>query len=81
MNPFELIYCLLATKTLNRGIAEFIVLTADTEPIEILMHLPLLCEDKVIFYLLPCDKPIDKASRMYLTSFFRRNKLSDVLAM
>jgi len=32
---------------LNRGIAEFIVLTADTEPIEILMHLPLLCEDKV----------------------------------
>lgn len=35
------------TKTLNRGIAEFIVLTADTEPIEILMHLPLLCEDKV----------------------------------
>ncbi|CAG8674893.1 7047_t:CDS:2 [Acaulospora colombiana] len=35
-----------ATKTLNRGIAEFIVLTADTEPIEILMHLPLLCEDK-----------------------------------
>lgn len=36
-----------ATKTLNRGIAEFIVLTADTEPIEILMHLPLLCEDKV----------------------------------
>jgi len=36
-----------ATKTLNRGIAEFIVLTADTEPIEILLHLPLLCEDKV----------------------------------
>ena len=37
----------LATKTLNRGIAEFIILTADTEPIEILLHLPLLCEDKV----------------------------------
>jgi hypothetical protein len=37
----------IATKTLNRGIAEFIVLTGDTEPIEILMHLPLLCEDKV----------------------------------
>lgn len=36
-----------ATKTLNRGIAEFIILTADTEPIEILLHLPLLCEDKV----------------------------------
>ena len=36
-----------ATKTLNRGIAELIVLTADTEPIEILLHLPLLCEEKV----------------------------------
>jgi U4/U6 small nuclear ribonucleoprotein SNU13 len=36
-----------ATKTLNRGIAEFIVMTADTDPIEILLHLPLLCEDKV----------------------------------
>jgi len=35
-----------ATKTLNRGIAEFVVLAADTEPLEILLHLPLLCEDK-----------------------------------
>lgn len=41
----------LATKTLNRGISEFIVLTADTEPLEILLHLPLLCEDKVCVYL------------------------------
>jgi len=38
-----------ATKTLNRGISEFVVLAADTEPLEILLHLPLLCEDKVIF--------------------------------
>ena len=36
-----------ATKTLNRGIAEFIVMAADAEPLEILLHLPLLCEDKV----------------------------------
>ncbi len=45
-----------ATKTLNRGIAEFIILTADTEPIEILLHLPLLCEDKVrlLSHLLAC---------------------------
>lgn len=35
-----------ATKTLNRGISEFIIMAADTEPIEILLHLPLLCEDK-----------------------------------
>ena len=36
-----------ATKTLNRGISELIVMAADAEPLEILLHLPLLCEDKV----------------------------------
>jgi len=35
-----------ATKTLNRGITDLIVMAADTEPLEILLHLPLLCEDK-----------------------------------
>ena len=41
-----------ATKTLNRGISEFVVMAADTEPLEILLHLPLLAEDKVISILL-----------------------------
>lgn len=36
-----------ATKTLNRGISEFVVMAADAEPLEILLHLPLLAEDKV----------------------------------
>jgi hypothetical protein len=36
----------IATKTLNRGISELIVMAADAEPLEILLHLPLLCEDK-----------------------------------
>jgi U4/U6 small nuclear ribonucleoprotein SNU13 len=36
-----------ATKTLNRGISEVIILAADTAPLAILLHLPLLCEDKV----------------------------------
>ncbi|KAJ3201846.1 RNA binding protein snu13 [Entophlyctis luteolus] len=40
-----------ATKTLNRGISEFIVMTEDTEPLEILLHLPLLCEDKNVPYV------------------------------
>jgi U4/U6 small nuclear ribonucleoprotein SNU13 len=40
-----------ATKTLNRGIAEFIVMAADAEPLEILLHLPLLCEDKNVPYV------------------------------
>lgn len=38
-----------ATKTLNRGLAEIIIMAADAEPLEILLHLPLLCEDKVKF--------------------------------
>eukprot|EP00456_Euglypha_rotunda_P014316 TRINITY_DN1447_c0_g1_i1.p1 TRINITY_DN1447_c0_g1~~TRINITY_DN1447_c0_g1_i1.p1 ORF type:complete len:159 (+),score=23.70 TRINITY_DN1447_c0_g1_i1:95-571(+) len=40
-----------ATKTLNRGIAELIILAADTEPLAILLHLPLLCEDKNVHYI------------------------------
>jgi U4/U6 small nuclear ribonucleoprotein SNU13 len=35
-----------ATKTLNRGTSELIVLAADTSPLAILLHLPLLAEDK-----------------------------------
>ena len=45
---FWLIVAISATKTLNRGISEFIVMAADTEPLEILLHLPLLAEDKVL---------------------------------
>ncbi|KQJ96137.1 NHP2-like protein 1 [Brachypodium distachyon] len=40
-----------ATKTLNRGIAEFVVMAADAEPLEILLHLPLLAEDKNVPYV------------------------------
>jgi len=40
-----------ATKTLNRGISEFIVMAADAEPLEIVLHLPLLCEDKNVPYV------------------------------
>jgi U4/U6 small nuclear ribonucleoprotein SNU13 len=36
---------------LNRGLAEFIVMAADAEPLEILLHLPLLCEDKNVPYV------------------------------
>jgi len=40
-----------STKTLNRGVAEFIIMAGDTEPLEILLHLPLLCEDKNVPYV------------------------------
>ncbi|KAB7501521.1 NHP2-like protein 1 [Armadillidium nasatum] len=36
---------------LNRGLAELIVMAADTQPLEILLHLPLLCEDKNVPYV------------------------------
>jgi U4/U6 small nuclear ribonucleoprotein SNU13 len=45
-----------ATKALNRGIAEFVVLAGDTEPIEILLHIPLLCEDKNVPYIFVSSK-------------------------
>ena len=40
-----------ATKTLSRGQAELVVLAADTAPLAILLHLPLLCEDKNVPYV------------------------------
>ena len=39
------------TKALNRGVADLIVLAGDTEPLEIILHLPLLCEDKNVPYV------------------------------
>ena len=52
-----------ATKTLNRGISELIIMAADAEPLEILLHLPLVCEDKVLFYNIP------SSLKYYITLF------------
>ncbi|KAL7720106.1 H/ACA ribonucleoprotein complex subunit 2 [Entamoeba marina] len=40
-----------ATKALNRGKAEVVIMAADTEPVEIILHLPILCEDKNVPYV------------------------------
>lgn len=40
-----------ACKALNRDHAELIILAADATPIEIILHLPLLCEDKSVPYI------------------------------
>ncbi|OVA17758.1 Peptidase S8/S53 domain [Macleaya cordata] len=51
-----------ATKTLNRGISEFVVMAADTEPLEILLHLPLLAEDKNVPYVfVPSKEALGRA--------------------
>lgn len=54
-----------ATKALNRGIADLIVLAGDTNPIEILLHLPLLCEDKNVPYVfVPSKVALGRASQV-----------------
>ncbi|GBG24450.1 13 kDa ribonucleoprotein-associated protein [Hondaea fermentalgiana] len=45
-----------ATKTLNRGRSEFVVMAADAEPLAILLHLPLLAEDKNVPYVFVSSK-------------------------
>ena len=54
-----------ATKALNRGIADLIVLAGDANPIEILLHLPLLCEDKNVPYIfVPSKTALGRASQV-----------------
>jgi len=71
-----------ATKTLNRGISEFIVMAADAEPIEILLHLPLLCEDKAVPYIfVPSKIALGRAcgvSRPIIAASVTTNEVSDL---
>ncbi|CEI87384.1 hypothetical protein G6F70_000265 [Rhizopus microsporus] len=71
-----------ATKTLNRGISEFIVMAADTEPLEILLHLPLLCEDKNVPYVfVPSKTALGRAcgvSRPVIAASVTTNEASDL---
>mmetsp|Transcript_25757 Transcript_25757/g.40188 ORF Transcript_25757/g.40188 Transcript_25757/m.40188 type:complete len:128 (-) Transcript_25757:22-405(-) len=54
-----------ATKALNRGSADLIVLAGDTNPIEIILHLPLLCEDKNVPYIfLPSKTGLGRAAQV-----------------
>ncbi|KAI5069514.1 hypothetical protein GOP47_0015815 [Adiantum capillus-veneris] len=50
------------TKALRRGAAEIVVLAADTQPFEILSHLPLLCEDRNVPYVfVPSKQDLGRA--------------------
>ena len=54
-----------ATKALNRGIADLIILAGDTNPVEILLHLPLLCEDKNVPYIyVPSKSALGRAAQV-----------------
>src|SRR5438045_9454187 len=70
------------TKTPNRGISEFIVMAADAEPIEILLHLPLLCEDKAVPYIfVPSKIALGRAcgvSRAIIAASVTTSEVSDL---
>jgi U4/U6 small nuclear ribonucleoprotein SNU13 len=72
-----------ATKTLNRGVAELIILAADTTPLAILLHLPLLCEDKNVPYVyVPSKMALGRAcgvSRAVIAASITTNEASDLM--
>lgn len=52
-----------ATKSVERGTAKLIVIAGDIEPEEIVMHLPMLCEEKKIHYIfVPSKLELGRAS-------------------
>lgn len=51
------------TKLVERGTAKFVVMAEDVTPEEILMHMPMLCEEKGIEYAyVPSRQELGKAS-------------------
>ena len=46
------------TKVLKRGLVDIVIIAADAEPLEIVLHLPLLCEDKNVPYIFVPSKKI-----------------------
>lgn len=72
-----------ATKTLNRGTAEVVILAADTSPLAILLHLPLLAEDKNVPYVyVPSKLALGRAtgvSRPVIAASITTNEASDLM--
>ncbi len=53
------------TKSIERGLASFVVIASDVEPEEVVMHLPQLCEQKKIaFTYVPSKLELGKAIGM-----------------
>jgi large subunit ribosomal protein L7Ae len=51
------------TKAIERGIAKLVVMAEDVTPEEVLMHLPVLCEEKEILYAyVPSKDELGRAS-------------------
>ena len=51
------------TKAIERGIAKLVVMAEDVTPEEVLMHLPIICEEKQVPYAyVPLKMELGKAS-------------------
>ena len=51
------------TKSVERGLAKLVVIAEDVEPEEIVMHLPMLCDEKKIEYAyVPSKLELGKAA-------------------
>ncbi len=51
------------TKSIERGIAKLVIMAQDVSPEEILMHLPVLCEEKKVPYTyVPSKDELGKAA-------------------
>ncbi|KAF7689844.1 13 kDa ribonucleoprotein-associated protein [Cucumispora dikerogammari] len=44
------------TKKLNKGKAELVIMAVDAQPVEIIFHLKILCEDKDVIYVYVSEK-------------------------
>jgi len=50
------------TKTIERGVAKLVVMAEDVDPEEVLMHLPVLCDEKQVpFAYVPSKIELGKA--------------------
>uniref|UniRef100_A0A8C5KW94 NHP2-like protein 1 n=1 Tax=Jaculus jaculus TaxID=51337 RepID=A0A8C5KW94_JACJA len=52
----DLVQQLCNYKQLQKGANEFIVMATEADPLEIILNLPLLCEDKNVPYVFVCSK-------------------------
>jgi len=51
------------TKAVERGIAKLVIMAADVEPEEVLMHIPVICDEKKIPYsFVPSKAELGKAA-------------------
>jgi len=57
------------TKAIERKTAKLVVMAEDVQPEEILAHIPLLCEEKEIYYTyVPSKRELGAAAGLYVAS-------------